>query len=341
MGALVRLLGAGCLLWACTPTPSPSPETDVVWVEGGAPAPTEPVSCASARCPKGAFCSSQGYCASGGPLACPGTCEAGASCSPFVPGCRPNGCAVEHAWPVEVQKVLVWSFLPSHQGCDFDNDGFADNELGSLLHSLPFAQGRLTESVATDVTTVLFHQQGDTVSLWFGSLAPESARCNPASEEAFCRYNVSPHTFYTSGERATCESWLKVSSPKVEGTTWTAVSEGATEQLLPMDDSVLLLKLARPRLAAQVTSGTHGKRLTNGLFCLAVLPGQLRLALPKLSDAVLGELGGLSQALLLFDSLVHPDLDLDGDGRYESISLALGFETTVAHVRGLTPTGAR
>ena len=100
----------------------------------------------------------------------------------------------------------------------------------------------------------------------------------------------------------------------------------------------MLLKWAKPSLHAKFVNGTNGQRLSEGVLFLGVLPNPLRMALPSLNPELLPELGGLEQTQKLFDALVHPDLDLDNDGKLESLSVAMGFETTLADATGLQKT---
>jgi hypothetical protein len=288
-------------------------------------------------CPGGAFCSTHGLCASAGPVACPLPCASGQSCGPFQPGCLPDGCVVDPGWPVDVQKAISLVIAPSDVGCDLDGNGTVDNALGGVARLVPGIQDRLRESVETAQSVAMLHRRGSSVSVWFGALAPGSQRCNPASSRAFCAYTASPWSFDTAGERATCGTWWTMHGAAEAGGRLAAGLDAPSESLVPFDDTSVLLRLARPRLAARIVPGLEGgDRLVDGVLCAAVVPAQLRLALAALPASVLDGVGGLGQAQWFFDTLVHPDLDLDGNDLPDHVSVALRFETTPALVTGLS-----
>ncbi len=112
--------------------------------------------------------------------------------------------------------------------------------------------------------------------------------------------------------------------------------DAPAESLVPFDDTTVLLRLARPRLSARVAPGGEGARLVDGVLCAAVVPAQLRLALSALPASVLDGVGGLERAQWFFDTLVHADLDLDGNDLPDHVSIALRFETTPALVTGIS-----
>ncbi len=313
---------------------APAPVTDPGQLPVDAFDDGRPVAC-DPHCPDGAFCSTRELCASAGPIACAQPCPAGESCGPFVPGCRPDGCT-PGPWPVDVQKAVALRVGLPDEGCDLDADGDADNALGAVARLIPGVQDRLRESVETAQSVVMLHRRDPSVEVWFGALAAASMRCNPASAGAFCGYTASPWSFDTSGERATCGAWWSMAEAGERDGTFTAGNDAPAEALVPFASTSLLVRLARPRLRAQLAMGPNGERLTNGILCAALVPAQLRLALEALPVSVIESVGGLERAQWFFDTLVHPDLDLDGDGEPDHVSMALLFETTPALATGLS-----
>lgn len=333
MRSLAAALAA--LTLACTTTPAPEALPDAAVAAADDFDDGRPVSC-DPSCPDGAFCSTRDLCASAGPIACVQPCPAGQSCGPFAPGCRPNGCT-PGPWPVPVQKAVALRVALADEGCDLDGDGDVDNALGAVARVVPGMQDRLRETVETAQSVVMLRQEGTDLQVWFGALAAASSRCNPASTDAFCAYTVSPWSFDLSGERATCGGWWRMPNASSRDGLLAAGGGDATEAFVPFTSTALLVRLARARLLARAITDANGERYGDGVLCAALVPAQLRLALGALPESVLAGVGGLEKAQWLFDTLVHPDLDLDQDGRLDHVSVALLFETTQALAVGLSP----
>ncbi len=290
-------------------------------------------------CVRGTFCTRSGRCASAGPTACPLPCPQAQACGPWQPGCTPAACAVPGPWPRGVMKLFVLQLSRAGTGCDLDGDGDVDNALGPLLGVVPTLQAKIEESVQVG-RTVAALELGPTGSaaLWFGSVDPRQARCNPAVADAVCAYTASPLSFDRQGS---CEPWLRWPSDAggVDGGVLALATE-SSEALVPLEDTAVLLRVAVPRVRAASRWDADAGRLgglSGGRLCAAVLPGQLRLALAGLPQSTLDAFGGLDTARSLFDALVHADLDLDRDGRAEHVSVSLDFEATFAWATGMTP----
>ena len=293
----------------------------------------------SPTCVRGTFCTSRGRCASTGPTACPGPCPGTEACGPWRPGCTSRACAVPGPWPREVQKVITLEVLPATEGCDLDGDGDVDNGFGLLLPLLPALQSQLTNAVQTARAVAVLELSDGGTSAWFGSIDATQLRCNPASPDAVCAYTASPYSFDLAGGGAGCGAWWRwePGSGELDGGVL-ALSSELTEVLVPLEDTALLLRVARPTVRALArVGGGKLEGLREGRLCAALLPGQLRLAMGALPADTVSALGGMAQVGTLFDALVHPDVDLDGDGRAEHVSVAFRFTSARALATGLTP----
>lgn len=315
-------------------------------------------------CPTGQKCRpDQAICVGAGVVQCDPACAAGLVCrlNP-PPACVLQTCKLPATWSADVVKLTTLSLTASAAACGKDN-----HALGQLATKLPLLTQLLGDAVANDQATVLLEPNGLTATggpgslRWlFGTRAPTHLKCNPTSLQAVCAYTVSQACW----DRATagtgpCAPWMVLpaswSPPTIAGEPGT-LSGGQAPQS-PAGDRLqfavplagggqVLLQLFGPRLQATVKTAAAGEpagplgwRQIEGTLCGAVPLDDLDAALAGLPAATLESLGGLEAARKLRAQLLPGDTDLDGDGKADAASAAIGFQGTRATISGLSPLG--
>jgi hypothetical protein len=315
------------------------------------------------ECPEGEVCRPErGVCVGAGAVVCDPACWSGTHCGlALPPACIIETCTARTAFPTNVIKLTRLA-IPTEPGACRAGGG---NALGELAGSLSILSGLLENAVANDRATILLEPTGfdpaggDGRLTWlFGTLAPDSFRCDPTSKEALCSYTASEDSWdRTTPGTGPCAPWI---APRVTWTssgfpgtidpvtspTETALIPGDRLQFgIPIVGGHVLLQLHRPHLALDVQTAVNpaaagpGWMSLEGQLC-GVLPMEaLRAALRGIPEDVLETLGGLDTAEALLEANVTPDTDLDGDGSFDGVSAVLAFEGTRARLVGLSPEG--
>ncbi|MSP23935.1 MAG: hypothetical protein EXR75_01985 [Myxococcales bacterium] len=315
--------------------------------EGGGP-----VACGGG-CPAEQKCHfADGQCIYGGIANC-GPCAEGAQCSPAFPEptCVIGTCSAPTDFSATVLKLVSLAVAPRESGCDLDGDGNPNNSLASVLADVDL-NAEIAIAVASDRASVLLEatdagwgELGSPfdVSLWFGTLAQESAKCSPANPEAFCTYTVARASYDPATLKTTCETWLRFDGVQRTGEIVASPSPGsALDMVVPVTVGSWLLQLLGARFDATATAsaGTDppsGPAL-EGRLCAAVPKSDLLLAVDTLPADVLAKFGGRNFVRNVLDGALEADIDADGDGVGESVSAAMSWHAVPARIVGYSPT---
>jgi hypothetical protein len=319
--------------------------------DGGAPQ-----SCDGA-CPPGQKCHYvDGECIYGAIAECT-ECGNGATCSPAyaVPTCVRGTCEPKVAFGEGVTKVVRLAVASLDEGCDLDGDGEPDNQLASVQQQIDLS-AELQAAVDADIATVLFEPSvpdwgailygGDEapyrVATWFGTLAPESRACLPSSLEAYCAYTVSRASYDPASLEPSCAAWLTFDDVRSKNASFASPSPGRSiDMVIPVGEGSWLLQLLGARLEADAsTARIEGPGLAPeiaGRLCAAVPAADLLLAVDTLPEATVTKYGGRELIRDYVARALEPDLDADGDGNADSVSMALRFVAVPARIVGYSP----
>lgn len=286
---------------------------------------------------------STAFCSFGKLATCTGTgggfaesdCPAGQFCSGSA--CTAATCALPSQWP-SVQRVNVLTLAPAGIGCDLDGDGKKDNAAHVLDTLLPFP---LQDEVdAGDLNLLLSASSWKTdgspfeVSLYDGWLDPDDAMCWDQNQD-MCAYLVDAASLDLKSTLATCPAHSVFKPASVQSLALATGGANPVKLRLPLFGwQQLWLKGQKASIAAKVQSASGWQTSSLGTLCMAVTQADLAAAVAQIpEDNFDPGLGGKAAVVNLLATLA--DLDLDKDGKKESVSFALQFESIEASISGL------
>ncbi len=280
------------------------------------------------------------------------SCSDGFVCSPAFPAptCVKGGCEAQQAFKDGAVKLISLAIAAEQRGCDLDGDGDPDNSLSAVTKDVDL-NAELANGIEADLVTMLLeptHAAWDAspdsfaAALWFGTLAPQSKQCSTTSPDALCTYTVSRASYDPATLGAECAPWLRFDGLSRNGAEVASPSPGkALDMVVPVGTGGWLLQLLGARLDAKlseavVTGPGLGPRL-DGRLCAAVPKADLLLAVDTLPPETIAKFGGVEFVTKVVDGLIEADLDADGDGTADSVSMALEWTAVPARIVGYSP----
>ena len=294
-------------------------------------------------CPEGLRCyAPTEECVAEGVASCTPACASYEQCSARAetPTCFAQICTLPPRPASPTLKVVALAILPAAEACDLDGDGQGDARLSELASGYAELPQALQAAIVQDRITMMLTRGPEHLDLLFGTLAPESLRCDPSSPTAGCRYTVSRESYDRGARSGPCPAWLSLGDASLVGDAFRAGGAEATAGIaVPIDERQLLLQMFGVRADGTLVTGEAGQDETLALrLCGAVPKAELRAALEGLPPDALDPVGGLEGARNLLDVLLRADVDGDGDGVRESVSFALALSAVRADVTGWSPT---
>jgi hypothetical protein len=307
---------------------------------GPAPAPPRPPPCAS-PCPEGLRCyAPTGECVLSTVASCATPCATYEQCSARAaePTCFAQVCTLPPRPPSPLLKVVALSLVPEREACDLDGDGEGDARLSDVVEGYAELPQAIDAAIASDRITILLHRSSDRLAWLFGTLAPDSLRCSPASPTAGCRYTISRESYDRGARSGPCPAWLALGDARVEGTTLRAGGERSDVGIaVPIGAQQFLLQMYGVRADGPLETDGATDRAASLRVCGSVPRSELLAALEGLPADALTSVGGLAGARRLLMLLVRPDIDGDRDGVRESVSFALRLTAVSAATTGYSP----
>jgi hypothetical protein len=281
-------------------------------------------------------------CVFAGVAACETMCASFEQCSAraVTPTCYAQICSLPAAPPTPALKVIGLEVLGDAGGCDLDGDGTGDAELASVANVYDALPEALADAISADRITMFVNRPGGRLELLFGTLAPDSLRCDPASPVGACRYTITKDGYDRGARSGPCPAWLTLPDEVVAGDRVTAGGDATNTGIsVPVEGQQLLLQMYGVRADGTLTTDAVGDASLEMRFCGAVPEAELVAALEGLPPDTLEPVGGLATARRLLALALNPDIDGDGDGVRESLSFALRVQairaTTVGWSRDL------
>lgn len=306
---------------------------------------TAPAPPASRFCPEGCVEGLRCYapteeCVAEGVVSCEPACASYEQCSARAPEatCFAQVCSLPPTPPTPLLKVVGLSILSDEDACDLDGDGTGDGALDALVGAYAELPQALEDAIAADRITVFVARDAERVDLLFGTLAPDSLRCDPSSPIAGCRYTVTRESYDRGARSGPCPAWLSLPDARLVEGTLSAGGEGVNTGIsVPIDAQQFLLQAYRVRIDG--TLREEGGRTTGGTLrlCGALPERELLAALEGLPADTLEPVGGLDGARSLLGAILRADIDADGDGSRDSVSFALRAELVAANITGWSP----
>lgn len=337
------LLSVGLGVAACDDPPTLAPPAG----NGGG----GPVAC-DGGCPEGQKCHYvDGECIYAGIASCE-SCAVGSLCSPAFPEptCVDGTCEPSSTFGEGTVKLVGLKIAEEARGCDLDGDGKPDNRFAAVQGQVDL-DSELAKAIDADLVTMLLEpSQPDwgsapgtfAASLWFGTLSPQSKQCSPSSLDAFCTYTVSRASYDPATLAPECATWLRFRDLTRTGDAIASPSPGvALDMVVPVKSGGWLLQLLGARIDATASkAAVEGPGLgpqLQGRICAAIPKADLLLAVDTLPAETIAKFGGATVVKKVVDGIVESDLDADGDGSADSVSMALEWTAVPARIVGYSP----
>lgn len=269
---------------------------------------------------------------------CDGKCTGTQVCDTTTP---PGTCKdLTQKWGInddgKVQKVTSLAIAAAADGCDLNGDGKPDNKLNALAS---MAGSALSDSIKKGTVVLLFEPKSYktdgtafTFNVLIGDQDPADKTAGVDVTAAGGKYTVQTVSYDT----ATGKPLVVFTDAKI---TAGALTAAATSFYLNLSiQSInIALTISKPTLSGTVTDSNSWVDTKAGKLCGYITKSDLEGAINALPDDTFKNLGMTkAQVLQLLPSVLAPDLDMDGDGKKESISLALNLETKAGIITGMS-----
>ncbi len=263
--------------------------------------------------------------------ACPKAEEVCSGGACVAPNCKPE----PPKGPVTAFAALAYA--PLAAACDLNDDKKPDSALGALAQ---FNQAGASAQAALGKVRVL---------LWSGSpQAPEvallPALATPTGSWASCpgpacSVLVEPDAYELQAAGPMCPAKAALAGGSIDpGTGVASVGGAGAVVTVPLQAGVLALEvpLFAARLVGKLSGNLAAPKGFEGVLCGAVPHDALAAAFDQIPDAAFaGGNAAKLQFAKLVANLVQPDLDLDGDGKKESLSAAFTVSAGLVTSLGL------
>lgn len=252
--------------------------------------------------------------------------------------------AEDFAANTNINKVSALKLLSDKEGCDLDEDGVPNNVLGKIITLAATINDTITESVKDGTIVILlapneFKSDGTafTCDLLIGDVDPSTKDCDATKADA-CKYTVSTSSYNQLASAAKCPALVTFDPVSVKDGKLTAGGDKQNFDLnLPVVGINLKLRISRAQLKGDQSDATAWKSTKNGMLCGVLSEDDLNAAIDAVPDEALASTG-IDKATIkgLLPTILKSDIDTDGDGTPDAMSVALSLETFAASVTGFT-----
>jgi len=272
------------------------------------------------------------------------------------PKCVDIACTLPSKWGIggtgAVQKMSKISVTDQKvtvggkevlDGCDLDDDGIPNNVLGKVSSLYKDLNKTLNDKVA-DGTVVIALEPTEyktdnspfDFNILIGDRDATDANCDVQADGANCKYTVSKLTYDVSKATGNCPAKVTFAGAKINGDKLTAKAPAFVINI-PVVGINLKLTITKPQVSATVSDKDTWKNTKAARMCGTITKDDLNAAIDAVPDDVLKQIGDKATVKSLVAGILKPDIDADGDGTKESISVSLDFETVAGQITGISP----
>ena len=234
-----------------------------------------------------------------------------------------------------VQKVTTLSILPATSGCDLTGDGVVDNTFSALAGLM---NGNIGMAIMQGTLVILFNPSawdanGSPFQFSILGGAPDTSAAACDYTGAGCSYTVSAANFTANPCGGACSAKSTVKALNQGG----QMIGNAKLVTIPIQFGALLaLHLEALTFTGTVTDSNAWTTTTSGQMCGFITTSNLLSAIDQVPDAIWAQTSMTkAQIEQLLPVLMPADIDSDGDGVNDAISLALGIETKLGVITGI------
>ncbi len=277
---------------------------------------------------------------------CGGPCANGLYCDEAAGTCQPTSCKKPVAFP-NVQKVSYMQIAESSDGCDINKDGKPDNVFGKLLKVYPAANTELANSINESLFLFLLDAPAwDTtgkpfmVGAYLAEFAPASSGCSPTSPDANCQYTVDADNFAGSAT-GVCKTQALIGpvTGSVAGNDVAISGQSDPSQkmtiVLPVVGG-LDFSMSGVSIEGKVAASDAWTSTFDGRICGVMTVVDFDKALASIPNEAWAQIGLDKDAIkTIIKAFLNPDIDLNGDGVPDALSVALRFKSVKGQIVGV------
>lgn len=278
---------------------------------------------------------------------CDGKCLADESCN-AENKCVKQMCK-DPTFGTNLQKMSKIEIGVADDGCDLNDDGLADNALGKILKQLNFlskANDTLIEQIATGTLVLIFEPSAYKtdgtpfdMNLLLGDGDAAAGTCDYTT--GACKYTVKKASYDLLAQvTGFCPALVNFGGATIKDLKLKAGSKEQKFALsFPISGIPLSLTISQAQVEGTVTTAEKWVDTKSGKVCGVIAKEDLEKAVDAVPDETILALGIGDKATVkaLLQTIIQPDIDLDGDGVKDAVSIALKFESVEATVTGFTP----
>ncbi len=276
---------------------------------------------------------------------CGGPCPNGQFCDPGTDACASSQCVLPSKWGPAIQKMSYFAVAQSAQGCDLDGDATPDNVLGNILKLYPAVNQELDKSIHNGLFVMLleapdFASDGTTFAIngLLGEVDSSNASCSMTSAWASCKFTVDDDNYAGGPAGKPCPAQV-VLSPATVATGGALKAGGGKGQTITVKLPTAIpldVTLSQVSLTGYIEGGGNWDRTKKGKLCGVITQADFKKTIDAVPDEAWKELSlTKEQATLIIGATLKPDIDTNGDGFPDAISVAFLFETVKAKISKL------
>jgi hypothetical protein len=244
-------------------------------------------------------------------------------------------CALPTQWGIggAVPKVSALAVSPKTEGCDLDGDGKPNNVLGKVVDLYKDLNKVLGEKIADGTLSILlapvsYATDGTPfeVDVLAGAPDPLDAACDVTAAGANCAYRISKSSYDLESKATVCRAHNRVPGLSV---TAGVLAAGTPPYVITLDATMAGVMVTLPVhvlvITGMVGPGALPQSIQGGRLC-GFIHGD---------DAVCVPANGATPRSCV-SLLLKSDIDTDGDGVLDGVSVSLDFAAVGGHVTGLS-----
>ncbi|GEM_PF-2692809 len=318
-----------------------SSDAGATTIDAAAPQDAGPADAGQVGCPKG--CTLKEKCVDGKcvklPLPCGGACPSGMYCDGTK--CMGSGCSYPTKFGPNIQKVSYFQIAQSSQGCDLDGNKKPNNVFGNILKLYPAVNTELKKSIDDGLFVLLleapeYKTDGTTFGIngLLGDLDFSNSKCSPTSPFANCKYTVDTDNYAAGPSGTTCPAQVHFDPSTVKkGELQAGGTKGQTITISLPIATGLDVTLTQVTLQGYVKGPTKWTETKPAKLCGVITKDDFDKAIDSVPADSWKQINlTKEQVKTIIAAFVNPDIDINGDGKKDAMSIAMLFESVPGQI---------
>ena len=278
---------------------------------------------------------------------CGGPCATGTYCDTTTDKCTSSKCTLPTSWSPHTHKLSVFQVAQSAQGCDLTGDKKPNNVLGNILKLYPAVNTELEKSINDGLFNLLLEADGlkDDGSKFqiIGLLAevdPSNSSCSMTSPWAKCKFTVDDDNYGGGPAGTPCPPRVLFEPAQIDSGVLTAGNPKKGQKVVITLPTVVPLDITLSQVSVlgypKVENGEWIETKL-GKLCGVITQQDFDKAIESVpADAWQTISLTKEQVKVIINATLKPDIDTNGDGFPDAISVAMLLETVPAQITKMT-----